>query len=376
MNREAYALWLDAMPGIGKIYRKRLLEHAGEEESVYRLTQGELEKILPDRQQGFFGEWKKKYSPEQLQEALLSQKISFIPYFAPMYPKRLTQIPDAPYALYVKGRLPADEKRAVAMVGARACSEYGCNMARQFAAQLAQAGVQIISGLARGIDGISQQAALAQGGDSFGVLGCGVDTCYPPENENLYKRCIEHGGILAEYPPGTKPHAGLFPARNRIISGLADVLLVIEAREKSGTLITVDMALEQGREVFALPGRANDASSRGCNSLIKQGAAMASSPQDILTYLKSCSGFRKEAGLAVQEEAGEIPHFTDARQRILWQLLDDNPQPISTLHEAFGRQEGMKGVTPAQTAGLLADLVLDGLAGERGRNYYYRRKKI
>jgi DNA processing protein len=138
--------------------------------------------------------------------------------------------------------------------------------------------------MARGIDGIAQKAALDAGGKSYAVLGCGVDICYPEENRDLYERLQQQGGILSEYPPGMQPIAKLFPPRNRIISGLSDLVLVIEARKRSGTLITVDMALEQGREVYALPGRVSDALSDGCNRLIRQGAGPATCPEDILEF--------------------------------------------------------------------------------------------
>ena len=143
----------------------------------------------------------------------------------------------------------------------------------------------MVSGLARGIDGISQEAALDCGGRTYAVLGCGVDVCYPAENGRLFDRIPARGGIVSEYPPGTLPQARLFPPRNRIISGLSDLILVVEAREKSGTLITVDMALEQGREVFAIPGRVTDALSSGCNTLIRQGAGVAISPSALLEGL-------------------------------------------------------------------------------------------
>ena len=173
---------------------------------------------------------------------------------------------------------------AAAIIGARLASGYGREQARRFARRLASRGITIISGMARGIDGIAQKAALDAGGRSYAVLGCGVDICYPEENRELYDRLLQEGGIISEYPPGTYPEARLFPQRNRIISGLSDLVLVIEARKKSGTLITVDMALEQGREVYALPGRVSDALSDGCNRLIRQGAGPATCPEDILEF--------------------------------------------------------------------------------------------
>lgn len=201
------------------------------------------------------------------------------------YPELLRQIRSAPRRLYVRGRLPDESLPAVAIIGARSCSSYGQEMAQWFASEMAAAGVQIISGMARGIDGIAQRAALEAGGDSFGILGCGTDICYPAENRELYECLIKKGGLISEHPQGTSPLPMHFPSRNRIISALADCVLVIEAKEKSGTLITVDFALEQGKDVFALPGRLTDALSGGCNRLLRQGAGLVLSPQELLEVL-------------------------------------------------------------------------------------------
>ena len=180
--------------------------------------------------------------------------------------------------------MPLENEPAAAIIGARLASGYGREQARRFGRQIGARGISVISGMARGIDGIAQKAALDAGGRSYAVLGCGVDICYPEENRELYERLQQQGGVLSEYPPGMQPIAKLFPPRNRIISGLSDLVLVIEARKRSGTLITVDMALEQGREVYALPGRVSDSLSDGCNRLIRQGAGPATCPQDILEY--------------------------------------------------------------------------------------------
>ena len=171
-------------------------------------------------------------------------------------------------------------------------------MARAFGGELAKAGVAVISGMARGIDGLGQQAALEQGGRTYAVLGCGADVCYPASNRKLYQEIVEKGGgILSVFPPGTPPVKGQFPERNRIVAGLADLVLVVEARQKSGTLITVDMALEQGKNVYAVPGRLTDRLSDGCNLLIRQGAGIALAPGDILAELKLL-GNRKALGSA------------------------------------------------------------------------------
>ena len=211
------------------------------------------------------------------------------------YPKRLENIPDPPGELYVIGRLPEEERPAVAIVGARECSEYGRFVARELGGLLGRHGISVISGMARGIDGISQAAALDGGGSSYGILGCGVDVCYPKENKALYERLKTCGGILSEYAPGTRALAWNFPPRNRIVSGLADVVVVIEARVKSGTLITVDMALEQGKEVYVVPGRVTDRLSDGCNRLLKQGANILLSPKEFMREITE-RGSRTDTG--------------------------------------------------------------------------------
>ncbi len=215
------------------------------------------------------------------------------------YPKRLRQIEDPPFGIYVRGRLPEEERPSVGIVGARMASAYGRRTARYFAGRLAAAGVQIISGMARGIDGIAGRSALEEKGASFAVLGSGVDICYPEENRDLYEALAERGGLISEYRPGVQPENRFFPPRNRLISGLSDLILVVEARDRSGTLITVDRALEQGKDVWAVPGRIEDGCSRGCNRLIRQGAGIALSPELLLEALGMEGDSR-----AAREEAG------------------------------------------------------------------------
>lgn len=218
------------------------------------------------------------------------------------YPGRLREIPGAPAELYLLGRLPEEDRPAVAIIGARDCSEYGRYVASGLGAALARNGIQVISGMARGIDGIGQEAALDAGGSSFAVLGSGVDVCYPAGNRRLYEKLKSRGGILSEYPPGTPPLSHHFPPRNRIVSGLADVVVVVEAREKSGTLITVDMALEQGREVYVVPGRVTDPLSVGCNRLLKLGAGLLLDLGEFLEEVwQICESRRPGTGLVRTE---------------------------------------------------------------------------
>ena len=213
-------------------------------------------------------------------------EIRYVGRWESEYPKRLLAISNPPAGIYVKGRLPEEDRLTVGMVGARMCSEYGRSAAREFAGALASAGVQIISGMAKGIDGISQREAIAAGGSTFGVLGCGLDVIYPVQNREIFEKICERGGLISEFSPDTPPIARNFPIRNRIISGLSDILLVIEAGEKSGTGITVTRALEQGKDIYALPGRIYDSLSAGCNRLICQGAGIALSPSEFMKNLE------------------------------------------------------------------------------------------
>ena len=210
-------------------------------------------------------------------QQILTSHIFCIPKYLDGYPTKLKEIDDAPSALFVKGKLPDENMPLVAIIGSRNCSGYGTMMAKQLGKRLAENQIGVISGLARGIDGIGQLAALENGGCSFGVLGSGVDVCYPEENYDLYERLANgecHSGVISEFVPKTPAERNHFPMRNRIISGLADAIVVIEAKEKSGTLITVERALEQGKNVYAIPGRLNDRLSYGCNRLIAQGAGI------------------------------------------------------------------------------------------------------
>lgn len=202
------------------------------------------------------------------------------------YPEKLMGIKDAPKILYVRGNLPDPNKKTVGIVGARNCTDYGSTLAKTIARILSINDVQIISGLAMGIDTQGHIGAIEAEKPTFAVLGCGVDICFPSHNSNVYERILDlGGGILAEVEIGTPPIPYNFPLRNRIISGLSDIVIVVEAREKSGSLITADFALEQGKTIFACPGRVGDSLSRGTNNLIKQGAYILTSADDVLEHL-------------------------------------------------------------------------------------------
>lgn len=282
LEQKVYAAWLDTIYWVTSETKYKLLDAAGTIQKIYEMTQEQLVTIMGLQGCERFLQHRKRYKPQIVWNYLTDIGVSYTYCQASDFPEKLAKIPDPPFGIFFKGRLPDEKTPAVAMIGARKCSEYGRIMAEKFAKGLAERGVDIISGMAMGIDGIGQAAALKSGGGSYAVLGCGVDVVYPRSNEPLYKELLEKGGILSEYPPQMEPRPALFPPRNRLISALADVVLVVEAREKSGTLITVDMALEQGREVYTIPGRCTDSLSMGCNRLIRQGAAIAVTPEDII----------------------------------------------------------------------------------------------
>ena len=223
----------------------------------------------------------------------MAENIHYIRRNSDYFPLRFEGLSDVPQGLYCIGSLPDDNIPSVAVVGARSCSSYGRKTAFALGKFLAEHGVQVISGMAMGIDSSAQEGALAAGGKTFAVLGCGVDICYPRTSYAVYDALAVRGGIIAEVEPGTKPLAYNFPRRNRIISALSDIVIVVEAREKSGSLITVDCALEQGRTVYAVPGRLGDRLSDGCNYLIAQGAGILWSFEAVMEELDGMAAVRK-----------------------------------------------------------------------------------
>lgn len=365
-KEKQYQLWLLNVAGIGAVSVRELLKVFQSAEDIYNASERELGKLLKPAQVKNILSSKGSWNVLEEYEKLLKQKIEFTCYGDRDYPERMRSVPNPPAVLYYQGRLPSDIKPSIAIIGARACSEYGSFLAKEFGSKLAMAGIQIISGLAMGIDGISQAAAVAAGGKSFGVLGCGVDICYPASNRFLYEKLRQQGGILSEYAPGTQPAAGLFPPRNRIISGLSDAVVVIEAREKSGTLITVDMALEQGREVFAVPGRVTDSLSSGCLKLLHQGAGLAVSPQDILESLYGIGMIKEDAGIynIEEKEAAQADLLSEKEKQVLLHLtaLSKTPEEIyAEFCGAFSIQEIM---------GILVELCVKGMAVQEPGNGY------
>ena len=372
-EEKAYIHWLYQAVGMGNRGFLRSLAALGTPRELYQMTvSGALSEKLSERYQkkaANMSEFSRGYDVAGAYGRMRERGIFLVTEEEPQFPQRLTRIPDKPYALYCAGQLPQTGKKAVALIGARDCTGYGRYMAEQFGAAFARAGVQVVSGMARGIDGIGQIAVLREEGYSLGVLGCGVDICYPRENRPLYEALLAKGGVCSEYPPGTGPRALLFPPRNRIISGLCDAVLVVEAREKSGTLITVDMALEQGREVYALPGRVTDPLSGGCNRLIRQGAGLVSSPEELLEELFAGSGVPKGSGRTKAVQGSLV--FLEGVQGELWEVLDFNPLPAQELQRRYEEKYGKAVALPSLFRELL-ELCACGYAGQVGGGYFMR----
>ncbi len=275
----------------------------------------------------------------------------------PDYPRVLSLYPGMPEKLYYLGNLPDPEKRSAAIVGARACSAYGRDQARGFAADLARNGVQIISGMALGIDSHAHEGCLSAGGKTFAVLGNGVDICYPRTNRSLYRRILESGGgILSEFPPGTEAAPYHFPLRNRIISALSDLVLIVEARAKSGSLITAQYALEQGKDIFAVPGRLNDPLSAGCLSLIRKGAGAALSPSQLLQELGFSADEKGEPAAPpstsdLTPTARKILHYLSSDPKTLEEIVTASRLPLGEVFKGLLELE-LKSFTRQSVPGL------------------------
>lgn len=272
---------------------------------IWEADRNQLKDLLMPAQLQSFEKSRETFYPDPSIRLLLESDIRFIHWDMEEYPDKLRHIFQPPLGLYVKGRLPDPHTPSLAMVGSRRATNYGKSFAREIACQLAGAGVQIISGLASGIDAESHRGALLGGGYTLGVLGGGIDTIYPKGNFNLYYEMYACGGVLSEYNTGIPNRSGLFPMRNRIISGLSDGVLVVEAGKRSGSLITADHGLEQGKEIFALPGRVTDTMSGGCNDLIAQGAVPVTCPEVLLDYFLVKKEEMKKEAVKKEEITGD-----------------------------------------------------------------------
>ena len=355
MSDEMYEYWLCRIKHLRRKTIEKLYREFGNVRMIYEASAEQLRKchFLTERELGLLLQAKGDTDWQKQWERIVERGVKVITCFHKQYPDRLRHIYQPPKCLYVKGKLPDESHVALGIVGARDCTVYGRDMARMFGYRLAEQGVQIISGMAKGIDGWSHQGALEAGADTFAVLGTGVEVCYPPSHQALYRSIQKHGGLISELPLFTKAMPQFFPQRNRIISGLSTGLLVVEARERSGSLITADAALEQGKDVFVIPGRIGDELSVGCNRLIRQGAIPVLSPQDILEYYKI------ERKKCVQNDSEQEKH--------LLACIQIKPMHIDSIVATTG-------ISPTEVMKSLIRLCQKREIEEIGRNYY--RKKL
>ena len=284
MSEMWYTYWLACVEGITGDRKCELCRKNGSAEAVYYIKKkGIREQIITEKEWGILKESKKKRNWREAYQKVVDRGIQMAVRGQNNYPKRFEELAGMPYALFFIGEMPREGMPSVAVVGARRCSSYGEKMTLRFVERLAESGIQIISGMALGIDGAAHRAAMKAGGKTVAVLGSGINVPYPRENYDIYHDIRNGGGVvLSECGLDIRPDAFRFPYRNRIISGLSSGVLIVEAREKSGSLITADQALEQGREVYAVPGRITDSGSRGCNGLIRMGAVCVTQVEDIL----------------------------------------------------------------------------------------------
>ena len=342
-EEQLLVLWFNNIEGMGYKTQQNLLIHFGCIEEVYYASDKVIEEVL-----GSIPGQKRITIPKdmdrirRLKDKMDERGIWFVYPGHKKYPDKLLNIYEPPQILYIKGRLKESlgiYNNNVGIVGSRNPSVYGKEMARMFARELAVKGMCIVSGLAMGIDGMAHLGALDADGYTIGVLGCAINVIYPRENIELYRRIEETGAIISEYAPDAPTSAGTFPRRNRIISGLSDGVMVVEARKKSGSLITADLALEQGKQVYALPGRAYDINSEGTNRLIKMGAMCVTSPEDIIMDLNGGNDtvINKDCDIDV-ENAEKISdkNYLAPIEKMVYSCLSLEPMYIDDIIQKLG----------------------------------------
>jgi DNA processing protein len=351
-----YWVALSGIPGVGRVRIAQLKHHFGSLRDAWKAPEGKLKQAgLDSRSVDALMNLRPGISVDAEMEKLERRKVRALTYEDPEYPPRLKHIYDYPPVLYIKGTLPAEDEPCLAVVGTRRPTVYGRQVTEEMVTDLARSGVPIISGLARGIDSVAHRAALDAGGKTVAVFGSGLDIIYPAENAGLAQAIIKQGALVSEYPLGVKPKAENFPLRNRIMSGLSLGVLVVEAGERSGALITAQQAVEQNREVFAIPGSILSPGSQGTNRLIQEGAKLVRSYTDIL----------QELNLTIVVQQAEIREFSPASQAESAILKQLSAEP-SHIDEICRRS----GLTMPEVSSTLAMLELRGFARQVGSMNY------
>ncbi|HEX7229615.1 MAG TPA: DNA-processing protein DprA [Candidatus Binatia bacterium] len=368
MSDQDYAPWLalGRIRGVGGVNFKKITTRFTDPAAIFRASPaelGEIEGLHRDVIDNIanFADW------AQIDDEIKRARgagIKMIPFSAAAYPSRLRAIADPPPLLYVKGEIGNDD-RAVAIVGSRSASDYGRRVARDLAQGLVSFGFTVISGMARGIDGTAHESAIRAGGRTVAVLGSGVDRAYPPEHEMLYRRISESGAVISELPMGARPIAFNFPARNRLISGLSLGVVVVEATEKSGSLITASLAAEQGREVFAVPGEAGASRSRGSHRLIRQGAKLVETVDDIIEEI--APQLARRGGGAAPLSGRTLPENAAPAARQIFALLNQSSLQVDQVIEQTG-------LAAPEVLQVLLDLELQGFVSQAPGKIYRAEK--
>jgi DNA processing protein len=357
-----YWVALSLAAGIGPVRFQRLLEQCGSAEAAWHASELEMAAAgLERRTIDSLRALRTKSTPDRIAPRLAQLGITPLTLADATYPRNLREIADPPPVLFVRGELTDSDENAVALVGTRRATAYGRAVTERLAADLACAGITVVSGLAKGIDTAAHAAAVSAGGRTLAVLGNGLDQVYPPQNAGLAQRIVDQqrGAVVSEFAPGVPPDAVNFPRRNRVIAGLARVTVIVEAGERSGALITADFALEQGREVLAVPGNIMSPMSAGPNELLKQGAAPVTSAGDIVNVLNSEPPSIERPALArAMLELGP-------QEASVWEALAGDPRHVDEVARALGRAAGDVSAT-------LAMLELKGMARQVGGMLYTR----
>ena len=357
-----YWVAFSGIPGIGRIRISQLKEHFGRLQDAWKAPQGKLKQAgLDSRSIDALEVLRPRVSLDEEMEKLERYQVEVLVYEDPLYPSRLREIYDYPPVLYVRGSLPANDEPSLAIVGTRRPTMYGRQVTEEIVADLARSNITIVSGLARGIDSVAHRAALDAGGKTVAVFASGLDIVYPGENAGLAQTIVERGALVSEHPLGVKPRAENFPLRNRIMSGLSLGVLVVEAGERSGALITANQAVEQNREVFAIPGSILSPASQGTNRLIQEGAKLVRNHVDIL----------QELNLTIVVQQAEIKEFSPVggvESAILTQLSSE-PNHIDEICRHSG-------LTMPEVSSTLAMLELRGIARQVGSMSYVLSRRI
>lgn len=356
-----YWVAFSGMPGIGRVRISQLKEYFGSLQDAWKAPEAKLKQAgLDSRSIDAVVTLRPGISLDADMEKLQRHRVNVLICEDPNYPSRLKEIYDYPPVLYVRGSLPAEDEPCLAIVGTRRPTVYGRQVTEEIVADLSRSGITIISGLARGIDSVAHRAALDAGGKTVAVFGSGLNIVYPGENAKLAQAIMEHGALVSEYPLGVKPKAENFPLRNRIMSGLSLGVLVVEAGERSGALITAHQAVEQNREVFAIPGSILSPASQGTNRLIQEGAKLVRNYADIL----------QELNLTIVVQQAEIKEFSPANEveSAILKQLSSEPSHIDEICRRSG-------LTMPEVSSTLAMLELKGIARQAGNmNYVLTRR--